>query len=67
MEPFRDYLASLPDELLASVTADYVWLATLDFVSDSGHRRDCCREECIHRGLSRLYAQAEESIYRISA
>jgi hypothetical protein len=64
---FRDYLQSLPDSLLENVTEDYVWLAGLvlqpsrhgtDFVK----RRECCRAECLRRGVPELYAFAEEVV-----
>lgn len=60
---FREYLQSLPNELLESVSEDYVWLASLDFGSDRNsefqQRRECCREECLRRGLPDLYRMAE--------
>ena len=51
---FRDYLQSLPDELLASVAEDYAWLASLTFhdatrSAEFRRRRDWCREECVRR------------------
>jgi hypothetical protein len=55
---FREYLQSLPDELLESVAEDYVWLAGLALKSratDFAGRRECCREECARRGDPRLY------------
>jgi len=53
---FRDYLQSLPDELLESVAEDYVWLASLAFhdgarVAEFERRREWCREECARRGV----------------
>jgi hypothetical protein len=53
---FRDYLQSLPDELLASVAEDYAWLASLAFhdgarSADFQRRREWCREECARRGV----------------
>jgi hypothetical protein len=49
MHGFRAYLASLPDELLESVTEDYTWLAGFHFGSSGraefAHRRDCCHAE----------------------
>jgi len=53
---FRDYLQSLPDELLASVAEDYAWLASLAFHdgarrADFQRRRQWCREECTRRGV----------------
>jgi hypothetical protein len=41
LETFRDYLQSLPEELLENVTEDYVWLAglTLDRSSHDFLRR----------------------------
>ena len=67
LETFRDYLRSLPEELLECVTEDYVWLAglgleregcPLDFV----RRRECCREECMRRGAPHLYQVAESTV-----
>jgi hypothetical protein len=54
---FRDYLQSLPDELLESVVEDYVWLASLAFHdgarnADFQRRREWCREECARRGVA---------------
>ena len=60
METFRSYLQSLPEDLLESVTEDYVWLAGLTLERD-GHptdfveRRECCRQECARRGAPQLY------------
>jgi hypothetical protein len=53
---FRDYLQSLPDELLESVAEDYAWLASLAFhdgsrSADFERRREWCREECLRRGI----------------
>ncbi len=53
---FRDYLRSLPDDLLRSVAEDYIWLASLAFHdgarrADFERRRECCREECGRRGV----------------
>ena len=53
---FRDYLQSLPDELLESVAEDYAWLASLAFhdgarSADFQRRRDWCREECARRSV----------------
>jgi hypothetical protein len=64
---FSNYLQSLPEELLESVTADYVWLAglTLDrgeSPTDFLERRECCREECARRGVPHLYELAEELV-----
>ena len=64
---FRKYLQSLPEELLESVTADYVWLASLTFdrgaqSADFAERRECCREECSRRGVSQLYELAENIV-----
>jgi len=64
---FRNYLQSLPEDLLESVTADYVWLAglTLDrgaLSTDFVERRECCREECARRGVPHLYELAEELV-----
>jgi hypothetical protein len=60
---FRRYLQTLPDELLASVTEDYIWLASLDFREEAGRdaefrrRRECCLEECSRRGVRQLYRE----------
>jgi hypothetical protein len=65
---FCSYLQSLPDDLLASVTEDYIWLSGLDFQDENGRdaefrrRRECCREECSRRGMPGLYAVAEQII-----
>ena len=52
---FEEYLRSLPDGLLASLTRCYVWLAGLRFTEGKEPtgldvRRDCCLEECLRRG-----------------
>ena len=66
-DEFREYLRSLPDTLLENVTEDYVWLAGLvlepgrhgtDFVE----RRECCRAECLRRGVPELYQFAERVV-----
>jgi len=67
LEIFRNYLQSLPEDLLESVTEDYVWLAGLDLdrggrPTDFGRRRECCREECVRRGAPQLYQYAENVI-----
>jgi hypothetical protein len=64
---FRGYLESLPDDLLESVTEDYVWLAELRFEESPRHtdfrrRRECCREECARRGVPQLYDLAESTV-----
>jgi hypothetical protein len=64
---FRGYLESLPDDLLESVTEDYVWLAGLVFEESHQHtdfrgRRECCREECARRGVLQLYELAESTV-----
>ena len=64
---FRQYLESLPDDLLESVTEDYVWLAGLvldkgERTTDFRGRRECCREECARRGIPQLYALAERTV-----
>ena len=64
-DTFRNYLQSLPEELLESVTEDYVWLAglTLDrSPHDFLRRRECCREECARRGAPQLYEFAENIV-----
>ncbi len=53
---FREYLESIPDDLLQSVAEDYIWLSTLPFhnagrSADFVRRRECCREECARRGV----------------
>jgi len=65
LETFRNYLQSLPEDLLESVTEDYVWLAglTLDRAPhDFRQRRECCREECARRGAPQLYELAESIV-----
>ena len=69
---FRKYLESLPEDLLESVTEDYVWLAGLTFVrgahsTDFVQRRECCREECARRGTPHLYELAESIVSPHSA
>lgn len=64
---FREYLQSLPDTLLESVTEDYVWLAGLVLESglhgtDFVGRRECCRAECLRRGVPELYEFAEDVV-----
>lgn len=63
---FRGYLRSLPYDLLESVTGDYVWLAALKFSearrADFRKRRECCREECVRRGVPHLYRLAEQVV-----
>src|ERR1019366_4060250 len=63
---FRDYLRSLPDELLQSVSEDYIWLSAVDFENEPATefrvRRECCREECVRRGAPQLYQIAEHVI-----
>ena len=64
---FRGYLESLPDDLLESVTEDYVWLAGLVFEeiprhTDFRRRRECCRAECMRRGVPQLYELAENTV-----
>ena len=64
---FREYLGALPDDLLESVTEDYVWLAGLVFDeiprhTDFRRRRECCREECGRRGVPQLYELAERTV-----
>ena len=64
---FRAYLEALPDDLLESVTKDYVWLAELGFEESQWHtdfrgRRECCREECARRGVPQLYELAESTV-----
>ena len=68
---FREYLRSLPYELLESVTEDYVWLSGLEFQATPGaefrRRRDCCREECVRRGIPQLYRDAERLVSPFAA
>jgi len=63
---FRDYLRSLPDELLESVSEDYIWLSALNFENEQATefriRRECCREECVRRGAPQVYRIAEQII-----
>jgi len=66
-ETFREYLQSLPEDLLESVTEDYVWLAGLTLEpghhgTDFRQRRECCREECARRGAPQLYQFAESIV-----
>jgi hypothetical protein len=60
---FRDYLRSLPDELLESVSEDYLWLSGLVFekkpAAEFQKRREYCRQECVRRGAPRIYRIAE--------
>lgn len=69
---FCEYLRSLPEDLLESVTQDYVWLAGLKF-DECGHsaefvrRRECCRQECQRRGLPQLYDVAEDTVSPFAA
>ena len=66
LETFRDYLQSLPEELLESVTEDYVWLEGLTFEPNTHanflQRRECCREEWARRGAPELYEFAREIV-----
>jgi len=67
LDAFRDYLQSLPEDLLESVTEDYVWLSGLTFERggpnrDFCRRRECCREECLRRGAPQLYQQAQDMV-----
>ncbi|HWB86452.1 MAG TPA: hypothetical protein VG675_20085 [Bryobacteraceae bacterium] len=60
---FRDYLRGLPDELLQSVTEDYIWLASQIVIPEKSgtefaDRRECCREECLRRGEPEIYLRA---------
>ncbi|HKE25840.1 MAG TPA: hypothetical protein VKB88_25960 [Bryobacteraceae bacterium] len=71
MRVFRGYLSSLSNDLLESVTEDYVWLSGLDFrgarSTDFRHRRECCREECLRRGEPGLYSEAERGVWPSAA
>jgi hypothetical protein len=64
---FRDYLRSLPEELLESVTQDYLWLSSLEFEPEARdeflRRREHCREECKRRGALYLFYSAESTIF----
>jgi hypothetical protein len=67
LETFRNYLQSLPEDLLESVTEDYVWLAGLTLepgghATDFRQRRECCRQECVRRGSPQLYELAEDVV-----
>lgn len=67
MEIFRLYLHSIPDDLLRSVTEDYVWLTglTLNTGRCSGdflYRRECCREECARRGFPQMFELAQNVV-----
>ena len=67
-DTFRRYLEALPDELLESVAEDYVWLADCEFPEEQPgvefrRRRECCREECIRRGLPHLFRMAEDNVH----
>jgi hypothetical protein len=67
LETFRSYLQSLPEDLLESVTEDYVWLAGLTLepgshTTDFRQRRECCRQECVRRGSPQLYEFAEDVV-----
>jgi hypothetical protein len=64
---FCEYLEALPDDLLESVTEDYVWLADVVFEESQGHtdfrgRRECCRAECARRGVPQLYELARSTV-----
>jgi hypothetical protein len=64
---FREYLQSLPEDLLECVTEDYVWLAGLTLEprrhgTDFRERRECCRQECARRGAPQLYQFAESIV-----
>ena len=63
---FREYLRCIPDELLESVSEDYVWLCGMRFGdgrrAEFVNRRECCREECARRGAPQLYRMAESVI-----
>jgi hypothetical protein len=66
-ETFRQYLQSLPEDLLECVTEDYVWLSGLTLEpgchgTDFRQRRECCREECVRRGAPQLYQFAESIV-----
>ena len=63
---FREYLRSIEDELLASVSADYIWLAsqTEDEQPESRFqwRRAACQEECSRRGKPRIWRCAQNEL-----
>ena len=63
---FRNYLRELPNELLETVTADYIWLADL-FVGEPPEAfhagcREACRKECAVRGRPDLYQNARFAV-----
>lgn len=65
---FREYLQTLPQDLLESVTEDYIWLAGLHFEdterdADFRRRRECCWDECLRRGVPHLYREAEDLVW----
>jgi hypothetical protein len=65
-DTFREYLKTLPEELLEHVSEDYVWLARLAFrekrAAEFLRRRECCRAECLRRGRPGIYRLAEWSV-----
>jgi hypothetical protein len=72
LDTFRDYLESLPEDLLESVTEDYVWLAGLGLDREGGStdflaRREACRAECARRGAPQLYEFAEDTVSPFAA
>ena len=65
-DAFREYLQHIEDELLESVSADYIWLAAQSDeqspYSRFRWRRSACREECARRGKPRIWRRAERAI-----
>ena len=52
---FRNYLSTLPDHLLSTLTQCYIWLADLRVSKGKrptglALRRNCCLAECARRG-----------------
>ena len=65
-EAFREYLATIEDELLEAVTADYMWLAAQTDEDQAQSRflwrRSACHEECVRRGKLRIWRRAERAL-----
>ena len=63
---FREYLKTIEDDLLESVTADYIWLAAQYGGDEPGNRfdwrRGACREECGRRRKLRIWRSAERAV-----
>jgi hypothetical protein len=62
-DSFRQYLETLPAELLEHVSEDYIWLSSLGLeeacAAEFVRRRECCRAECVRRGCLDIYQSAE--------